>query len=207
MLVKNLPIDENIIATLTELGNVGVGKATNSLSKMLGFTLNIDIPDVTLANIDDIKNNLNFSKLNAVGVSVPFENDIQGTLFFILEQDFAAEIIRSLVDDEYSGEMFNFNEEISSLIQEIANMMAASYLSAISKYTDMRVFTSSQTLYLNNPDVLLTYQIKELPDDEHTICVSSKFSATNNGKNFDGYVLFLPKDQSIEKIMKILGIE
>ncbi|HSN59082.1 MAG TPA: chemotaxis protein CheC, partial [Clostridiaceae bacterium] len=119
---------------LQEVGNIGSGNAATALSELLKMKVDMRVPSINIIPFDDIFTSIGGDEV-VVGVVVRVLGDIQGNILFVFEKDEALYIIEALTGkkDEYVTEVGY------SVIAEVGNIVASSYLDAISKFTGINV--------------------------------------------------------------------
>ncbi|MCR4926008.1 MAG: chemotaxis protein CheC [Clostridiales bacterium] len=207
--VKNL--EPEVVETLMEIGNVGMGKATAVLGKMLETRISVDISNVLPASAMALSTAFS-SNEEMIGVLLGFTNDLLGATLFVVKKDFAKKLLRQIVtDEEYNDNLFIINEDSVSAIQEVANIMMSSYLSAISKYTDFKIWLEAGMVCIDPIKDMLLYPITRLEnyDENKNICVESTFSVCNDDMKIDesaqGHIFFFPESDSLKKLINELN--
>ena len=71
--VNDLELNELHIDVLKEIGNIGAGNAATSLSKMLSKRIDMNVPEVSLLNYDDIIQSIGGAENVVVGILVSFD--------------------------------------------------------------------------------------------------------------------------------------
>ncbi len=203
---------------LREIGNVGVGKATSVLSKMIGFRLLIDVPEVIMA--DEINDSPIFSQNeDAVEVTLQFENDMDGRMVFLLKESFIEKALAKMLRKQKDQiKNLHANEEAMSLITEMANVMTGAYLSALSVYTDTRMYISFVETKNGKIKDLVDYTMQYLDLFRESVCVKGKFFLVNQGESdqqeidqeyneVEGQILMFPQKAMLNKIVECFGLE
>lgn len=104
---------------LTELFNIGIGKASSVLSEMLEKPVSLHIPEVSLVDIKEISSELeNLGYQNRSSVSLGMEGNVEGIMFLLFSDESAKEISKALETDE---------SDINTVI-EIANIVLNSVI-------------------------------------------------------------------------------
>lgn len=82
MELNNIHID-----VLKEIGNIGAGNAATALSQMLSKRIDMNVPEVSLLNYDDIIESIGGAENVVVGILVSFNGDIEGVILFLLKRN------------------------------------------------------------------------------------------------------------------------
>lgn len=120
---------------ICELGNIGIGSASTSLSYLL------HLPIVTsTATLEPIHyEHLAQQQMNdeIIGVLFPFDKDVQGFALFLLEQEFVHTILKELFHQ--TCDFSEMERENRDMLQEISGIMISTYLSAIAEAAHIRM--------------------------------------------------------------------
>ena len=190
---------------LREIGNIGSGNAASSLASMLNTPVNISVPAVRILDYEQVEEEMGGPEQMIVGLLLSLEGDINGMIMLLLHQDFANMMLTSLLGEPMpeSGEI---DEMCYSAIQEMANIMAASYVNAIAEMTGLSINITVPSMCVDMLGAVLSVPAI------HYANISDKIIFINN--EFNGidlhapnHILLIPDVDSLEKIMTNLGIE
>lgn len=200
-----MELNEIYIDILKEIGNIGAGNAVTSLSQMLSKRIDMNVPEVSLLNYDDVIDSIGGAENVVVGILVGFEGEIDGVILFLLKKEFVHLILNSLLGTE----LHNF-EEISELemsaLSEIGNIMVSSYVNSISTLTSMKIDISVPSLNVDMSGALLdavTAEFSEAADK--VIFIKEKYFCQN--ETVYSHMLLLPSMTSLEILLKRFGID
>lgn len=202
---KNLELNEIHIDVLKEIGNIGAGNAVTSLSQMLSKRIDMNVPEVSLLEYDDVIESIGGAENVVVGILVSFDGDINGVILFLLKKEFVHLIINSLLGTE----LHNF-EEISememSALSEIGNIMVSSYVNSISSLTNMKIDITVPSLNIDMSGALLdavTAEFSEAADK--VIFIKEKYFCQD--ETVYSHMLLLPSMSSLEILLKRFGLD
>lgn len=200
-----MELNEIHIDVLKEIGNIGAGNAVTSLSQMLSKRIDMNVPEVSLLNYDDIIESIGGAENVVVGILVSFEGEIDGIILFLLKKEFVHLILNSLLGTE----LHSF-EEISememSALSEIGNIMVSSYVSSISSLTNMKIDITVPSLNIDMSGALLdtvTAEFSEAADK--VIFIKEKYFCQD--ETVYSHMLLLPSMTSLEILLKRFGID
>ncbi len=200
-----MELNEIHIDVLKEIGNIGAGNAATSLSQMLSKRIDMNVPEVSLLNYDDVIDSIGGAENIVVGILVSFEGDIDGVILFLLKKEFVHLIINSLLGTE----LHNF-EEISememSALSEIGNIMVSSYVNSISSLTEMKIDITVPSLNIDMSGALLdavTAEFSEAAD--RVIFIKEKYFCQD--ETVYSHMLLLPSMTSLEILLKRFGLD
>lgn len=190
---------------LREIGNIGSGNAASSLAKMLSVQIDIDVPVVRILDYEQAMQEMGGAEQMIVGLLLSLEGDVTGMMMFLLHENFAKSLLASLLgmDEPMVEEM---DEMGYSAIQEVANVMAASYVNAIADMTGFTINISPPDLCVDMLGAILSVPAIHYANiSDKIIFIEDRFS----GKNLDApnHILMIPDVESLNKIMTSLGME
>lgn len=200
-----MELNETQIDVLKEIGNIGAGNAATSLSQMLSKRIDMNVPEVSLLDYNDIIESIGGAENVVVGILVSFEGDIDGVMLFLLKREFVHLILNSLLGTE----LHSF-EEISememSALSEIGNIMVSSYVNTISSLTNMKIDISVPSLNIDMSGALLdavTAGFSEVADK--VIFIKEKYFCQD--ETVYSHMLLLPSMTSLKILLKRFGID
>lgn len=190
---------------LREIGNIGTGNAATSLSAMLQKPVNIQVPRINVLEYDEVTELLGGPENMIVGILLSLSGDISGMMMFLLEKDFAHAIVNDLLGGCFTG--FQDLDELSiSALQEIGNIMAASYVNAISQMTNLTIDISVPSMAVDMAGAIMSVPAIYFADiGDHVIFIQDEFNG--DAENMTSHILLIPNGDSLERIMRNLGVE
>lgn len=194
------------IDALREIGNIGSGNAASALSTMLCCPVNISVPTVQVLDYNDAVEQMGGPEQMIVGSLISLEGDVQGMILFLLQKNFSSMMIKTLLCAEEAPEMESIDEMGYSVIQEVANIMAASYLNAIGSLTGLTIGMSTPSLCIDMLGAVLSVPaIYYANISDKIIYIQDEFS----GHDFraPSHILLIPDMDSLKNIMGKLGLE
>ena len=123
------------------LANVGIMQGAESLSMMIGKRVDIAIPEVRMMPIETIPSSIGKVDDVYVGVHMTLDGDLKGTVLLSMPD----EASYTLVDDLYgfdTGKTRELNDDASSALREITNIVGSSVVNAISEKTGLDILPS-----------------------------------------------------------------
>ncbi len=198
-------LNEIQLDVLKEIGNIGAGNAATSLADMLMTPIDISVPVVRILDYEEATERLGGPETMIVGLMIQLEGDFQGMIMFLLEKEFAAMTLNTLIGTEINS--FSELDEVAlSAFKELANIMAASYVNAIASMTGMRIDLTVPDLCIDMLGAILSVPAIHYANiSDKIILIEGEF----NGESAKtaNHVLLLPDVDSLEKTMTALGIE
>ena len=196
-------VNDMYMDVLREIGNIGAGNATTAIAQMLGSRLNMEVPNVKLMEASQLGGAICDEEETVVGIFLEVMGDISGSMMFLMRTDSAHIIVNKLMmrDVTYNEP---FDEMDLSALKEIGNIIAASYLSALSSLTNMRIQPSVPYISVDMAAAILSVPAIMFGQfGDNALFIETEFG---DEKEMQGYFILMPEQDSYEKILKALGI-
>jgi chemotaxis protein CheC len=195
---------------LKEIGNIGAGNATTALSKILEKTVDMKVPDVKIVSFDEMMDMMGGAENTVASVFLRIEGDAPGSMFFILPLEQASHFIRTMTGiDDFSLAKPPYSEMAMSALQEVGNIVAGSYLSALADFTRMQLYPSVPALSIDMIGAILTFGLIELSQlSDYAIVINTAVAEKEGAAttSVNGHFILLPNPDSIRKILESLGV-
>lgn len=117
---------------LRELANIGAGTASTALSEMLGRSIDLAVPDVSVLPMADAVDQVGPAEQEITGIMLGVEGELPGTVLMLLTPENAEKIcvLLGLPPD---------SDLAPSALGEIGNVVGTSYLNALAGMTGIEV--------------------------------------------------------------------
>lgn len=190
---------------LKEIGNIGAGNATTSLSILLNNNLHMELPIVKIMNFDEVPERVGGAETVVSAVLTHFKGDVSGMILFILELEEAKNLAGSMLGKKYEEGFIEFDHMDKSALKEVGNILMSSYLSSISTLTNLQVHTEPPAICVDMAGSVLDLPLIELGQiGDNALIIDSKF--LDKDEPIDGFLMFVADEESYNKIYKSLGI-
>lgn len=181
---------------LNEVGNIGMGNAATSLSKLVEKEVKIHLPILKLSLIEDVPDLVGGADSVVSGTFMYVEGDIRGYILILFPKESAAEICGML-----SGSTDLLDEMNVSLMQEVGHILAGTYVTALSDFFDISISISTPCGAFDMAGAILDYVLIEMSREvEHALFFDTEFTIEGNILNGNFFMLFDPS--SLELILK-----
>ena len=198
-------INATHIDVLKEIANIGSGNAASALSRMLDHSVNVSIPYIGIKGFNEAYEVLGGPESVMVGTLLFMSEDLQGMMMFLLPIEVACDLVNMLMYTDIKS--YDEIDEIGfSAINEISNIMSASFVGAIADMSEL-------TIDISPPEATLDMlgSIMSVPSIYYAKMSDTLLLIQNEmeiaGKTTRASVLLLPDMPSLEKLMKSLGID
>lgn len=185
---------------LQEVVSIGSGNAATALSRLLNMKIDMTVPSVDIIPFNDIFTGSGGDEI-VVGVVVRVLGDIPGSILFIFKKEEALYIIKMLTgkNDEY------LTDYGYSVISEVGNIIASTFLNSINKFTGLKVTPSVPSVtYDMLGDILSNAFIESGQFDDSVLGIKTIF--LQNTTKICGHFYYIPMPGSLKKILNKLGL-
>jgi len=204
--LKALQVD-----ALREVANIGAGHAATALSQMVGETVMISVPRISIARLEEMPPQVSEPEEPVAAVLMHMLGDLTGRTMLVFPKRTAlrlAELLlrRPVVDDERAGSD-DFNEMEQSAIKEAGNILSSAYMNALSDFMGMMLLPSPPALAVDMSSAVLTTAYLQFGNDrDYVFCVESEFVMLDIGERLRGFFLLLPDPASLRAILKAIHV-
>ena len=192
---------------LREIGNIGAGNATTALSQMLNQKMDMSVPKVALVPFNEISDVMGSEDQTVVGIMLGFEGDVEGMMMFLFDTKSAHHLVNTLMmRDKEDGveEGAEFSDMDMSALNEIGNIVSGSYLTAISKLTNLKMISTVPEMTIDMIGALLSVPASEFGKyGDKLLLIQSQFGELDF---VNGYFLMIPELDSYDKLLASLGM-
>ncbi len=197
-------LDEMSQDILKELGNIGTGNAITSLSGMVGFTFDVELPQVELVEYRDVPELLGGAEVFETGIMLEISGDLSGIFMFLLDEEFTKSVLNALLGEEVR-DLTAMDEMCRSAVCEVGNVVCCAYINALARLMNVKIHVSVPSICSDMAGAILSVPMIHFVNvSEELLMIKNKFSAEQ--LSFTSHVLFLPELESLDKILKVLGV-
>lgn len=191
------PLSELQVDALTEIFNIGAGRAAASLSEIVGDAVKLSVPRIRLYQSSEINAgilSLNSPRLGAVRqrFSGPFDADAM----LLFTEDRALEIVHDMMGSQVGVEdIAEFEQEAMS---ELGNIILNASLSAMADMLELTL-DSSLPAYSVGPTDTVLQQI--IADADQALMLVLHIDLAIENRHSQGYLVFLLSSTSLQKLL------
>lgn len=194
-------LSEQAFNALTELGNIGAGNATTSLSVILNSKLTMSPPKVDIYDFNELESILGGPDATVMGVLSTIGGDMNAMILFVVGMEDAENLVKALMGDgvEWHSEMG------ISAIGEIANIIIGSYVASLETLTGMKMRYSQPESCIDMAGAILSVPCIEFGKiSDKALLINSQFKAGE--QDVDGYIMMMSEVNSFDSLLNRLGI-
>lgn len=197
-------VNDIYMDVLKEIGNIGAGNATTAMAGMLGTALDMKVPKVGLMEASKLGDAICPEEENIVGIFLGLEHDIDGSMMFLMKMPEAHYLVNKLMmrDPDYNEP---FDDMDLSAMKEIGNIMASSYLNALSTMTNLKITPSVPYIAVDMAAAILSVPAIQFGQyGDNALFIETEFG---DDVSMGGYFILMPEPDSYTKLLSSLGIQ
>ncbi|MDO3378391.1 chemotaxis protein CheC [Geoalkalibacter halelectricus] len=190
---------------LREISNIGMGHAAGALSRLLGETILLKVPRVSVADLGQVPELLGGPEQEVVGVSLRMHGDAQGSMLLIFPCASALQLLESLLGPRSVEE--DLDEMAASTLKEVGNILASAYLSTLGGMLRLSLLPSVPALARDMAGAVVDHILIDLgrAGDEALMLETEFHSRAGEGRLLKGHFFLLPDPDSIQTLLRGLG--
>ena len=190
---------------LREIGNIGSGSAATALSTLLGAMVDISVPNVKCLDFAETINFMGGAEEIVIGLMLNFTGEISGLIMYILKKEFAQKVINAFYSKELDS-LMDMDDMDKSAICEIGNIMAGSYVNALSALTGMEIDISVPEICVDMAGAILSVPaIQYATLGDKVLFIDDNFRISSG--DIKSNMILIPEMDSLATLFGKLGIE
>jgi len=190
---------------LKEISNIGMGHAATALSQMIGQTIRLRVPHVTITEISKVPDHLGGAERMMVGITLQVLGDARGSIMLLFPQESAHRLLCSLLGQQ--GKTLVMNEMSISALKEVGNILASAYLSALGNMLNKTLIPSVPLLAYDMAGAVVDYVLIDLSrSGDLAMMVETDFSGDSDQElAIKGHFFLLPDPTTLNIFFETLG--
>lgn len=200
-------LTETQLDAIKEVGNIGTGNAATALSMMLDKKVDISVPQVKIVPISKIPFLFDNPEEIVCSIKMKLMEDMTGEIVLIFEPK-TVKIIAQVLTGMEINDVTELDEFTSSMLKEIGNIMCGSYVTALAGFTNLFINPEPPELVVDMISAIVS-EISlplALAGEENILLIETLVKIEGIEKELTGYLLLVPSIESLEKLLKALGM-
>ncbi len=182
---------------LTELINIGYARAAAALSDLTGHRISLEVPEVAIHLIPEIKNRLESVIVGEVAsVNQVFSGPITGNAILLLDREAAMLLNRLLTDRTDTAELDGAAREV---ITEVGNIVLNACLGAFGNLLKVQVTFTVPYLQFESVHKVLKSITVEGDELEYALIIHTRFHM--RASDVSGYLVIILGVTSLERLL------
>jgi len=207
--IKELSVDKEELATLRTLGAIGANNAAQALTKMIGTVVSVMTVGAKMLPIEKLAETIGSPEDVVTTVTLSLYGDVSGSTALVIPQDSAFKLA-DLLSKKPIGTTTKLDEMDKSALKETANIVAGTFLGAISNYVRLNMIEGVPSLTTDMveatiEDILARFTVRL----KVAVAFQIDFEFGAVGLNGYSFVLFNPEsaDKVITRLKERLAKE
>lgn len=192
------------IDCLREIGNIGSGNAASALSAMLSKSVQMHVPEVRVLDYEAAIDKVGGPEKVITGILVTFHGDIKGMIMFLLEDAFAKIVVNTFMGKD-NVDVLKMDEADFSAVTEMGNIMGGSYLNALAALAGFTVSMDVPSMKVDMMGAIMNVPMIEFSEvGDKVLFIDDGFII--DGVNINSSIILIPEMESLDILMKKLGV-
>ena len=183
---------------LTELINIGYGRAAGALSELTGYRITLEVPRLGMHPIDDIAPLLTrMIEGEVASVNQVFTGPLSGNALLLLDEKAAVMLSELLTDDVSPSGVFDSGAR--EIITEVGNILLNALLGVFGNLLQVQVSFAVPRLRVDSIEsVLQSISVRE-EDLRYALMIHTRFRLRAN--NVTGYLIIILGITSLDRML------
>ncbi|WP_050476701.1 chemotaxis protein CheX [Herbaspirillum rhizosphaerae] len=191
-------LSEIELDALTEVFNVGAGRAALSLSEIVGEEVLLSVPSVEILKAAEVNSRVLTLKDNKFAtVSQLFTGPFDAEAVLLFTENYALEIVRDMMGSQMSIEdLAEFEQEAMC---ELGNIILNACLSAMADMLKISLSSSLPTYNMSSPEEISARLAEQGRDDSYILVLHIDLVLEKH--HTEGHLIFLLSSTSLNKLI------
>jgi chemotaxis protein CheC len=187
---------------LTELINIGYGRAAGALSELTGYRISLEVPRVSIHPIAEMARQLSRVISGEVAsVNQMFNGPISGNALLLLDEH-SAKMLSELLTDERSSTP-GFDSSAREIITEVGNILLNALLGVFGNLLQVQVSFSVPRLRVESVQGVLESITIGSDELNYALLIHTRFQL--RASNVTGYLVMILGITSLDRMLIELG--
>ncbi len=190
--------------TLKEISNIGAGNAATSLSLMMSRKIEMTVPQANIASFAQITDIIGGADIEVAGGYMRVDGEWPMGLLFLIQKEQVFNFLDLLFGNPV-GTINSWGDMQISAFKEIVNILAGSYLNALSMFTRHTFVPSVPAMCSDMAGAILGEVLQQIGEvSDYALVVENVF--IEEERRLTGHFFFLPEPQTLEFLLESLGV-
>jgi chemotaxis protein CheC len=186
---------------IQELGNIGAAHAATTLSQMLGSTIEMSVPAVTVVDLSHLADYM--GEESAAMVAFELQGDIPhgGYILFYITRESAIRMTNTMLGLTETNRPLSEMDE--SALLEVGNIMVSAFLDATAELLGFVMLPSPPALTIDMAHAAMQSLIAQMQEETNEVLL---FSTELNCEEYkvDSDIIMMPERSTLNKIIELL---
>jgi chemotaxis protein CheC len=187
---------------LTELINIGYGRAAGALSELTGYRITLEVPRITMQGIDEIPALLgDVIKGEMASVSQSFSGAISGHALLLMDEK-SARAVSGLLSDTDSL-LGSFDTSRQEIITEVGNIVLNACLGVFGNVLEVQIAFAVPRFRIGGGNGVLQSIMQPTEELKYSLMIHTHFHLRNS--SVTGYLIIILGIASLDRMLLELG--
>jgi chemotaxis protein CheC len=187
------------IDALRELANIGSGTAATALSGMLGQPVDISVPNPLLLPLNDAVEAVGAADAEVTGVVIGIVGDMEATVLMLFSPE-TANVLCPMLGVEAGTEI------ALSALQEIGNVLGASYTGALGTMTGLELEPTPPQAATDMLGSIVSSVLLAPGEDRDAVLLLDSDLTVEGGDECSPSFMFIPSSGGVNELLARLGL-
>jgi chemotaxis protein CheC len=194
-----LELTEKQIDILQEVSNIGVGHAATALSQMTGIPIRLKVTRAMLIPIESVPAMVGGPNRLVAGIFLKIYGQARGSILLVFPKESVSALLSLSSRESRTPDRALTDLDISA-VKEIGNIMASSYLNAMSRLLEMILVPSVPGFAYDMAGAVLDFILIELGEHGDTaLLIETSFG--QDGDSLSGQLFLLPDPETLRTLL------
>jgi chemotaxis protein CheC len=186
---------------IQELGNIGAAHAATTLSQMLGSTIEMSVPAVTVVDLSHLADYM--GEESAAMVAFELQGDIAhgGYILFYITRESAIRMTNTILGLTETNRPLS--EMDKSALLEVGNIMVSAFLDATAELLGFVMLPSPPALTIDMAHAAMQSLIAQMQEETNEVLLFSTELFCEEYK-VDSDIIMMPERSTLNKIIELL---
>jgi len=179
------------IDALTEIFNIGIGRAANALNKMVSQPVDLTIPKIEIIPNITAKSKLNFASDTEISaVTQRFSGDFEGQALLMFSKESGLQLVSTLLGNNFPPEVLSDLEQDS--LVEIGNVILNACFGTVINFLKSSITIEMPEFIQGDINEVYIYS----SENDWSLYIKVRFSLPH--ENIEGFISFIMDITSLE---------
>lgn len=185
---------------LTELINIGYGRAAGALSELTGFRITLEVPKVAIHEIGEVGPLLaQMMGAPVASVNQVFSGPVSGNALLLLDEQSAIDLSHLLTEESMGPRVFDVNAR--ETITEVGNILLNACLGIFGNLLKIHVTFAVPRLNFDHAENLINSLIEQAEEQlQYGLMIHTRFHVKTG--DLTGYLVIVLGIASLERLLR-----
>lgn len=186
---------------ITEIVNIGVGRAASVLSDMVSTKVGLQVPKVVFIRINEIQDYIENWYIEHSAVRIRFSGGYQGSASIVFGRISAANLAQALGGDDFDNEIDDLDELMKETLNEVGNIVLNSIMGSVANILDGKI--NYQLPQYFSDKIGNVIEKERFSVDSFVLVANTQFLI--EGEEIEGKVILLFSSDSLVEMINNIG--